>query len=213
MNWEHTPNTPEAVLAQLLPFLLHAHRIYEVVVPEATFDEFTSKGETELEGCHHSSAVRIRVKRGFKIKPQGLDYFMRPLSNNGIEVFYKRHRIKFYKGANGQPPACGKSEAKKAFYQQSLLGEDYERYLSRRLVVIYKVARDGTFIGLDLACPKGVLSDYEPPELYWSIPVPHPATVQSSEVKYEQKPDDLEIRREDDDVDDLDISLEGTDGE
>ena len=80
------------------------------------------------------------------------------------------------------------------------------------MVVIYKVARDGTFIGLDLACPKGVLSDYEPPELYWSIPVPHPATVQSSEIKYEQQPDDLEIRREDD-VDDLDISLDGTDGE
>lgn len=210
MNQGNIPNTPEAVLAELLPFLLHAHRIYEVAVPEATLDEFTSKGEEEIEGCHHSSAVRIRVKRGFKNKPPGLEYSMRSLNNNGIEVFHKGHAIKFYKGVNGQPPACGQSEAKRSFYQQSLLGEIYEGLLARRLVVIYRVAKDGTLLGLDLACPKGVLSDYEPPELYWSIPVPHPATIQSGTTPYAPSPDDLNIQREDEDEGDLDISLDGT---
>ena len=56
-----------------------------------------------------------------------------------------------------------------------------------------------------------MISDYAPPELYWSIPVPHPATVQSSELKYNERPDELEdIKHADEDDEDLDISLDGT---
>ena len=182
-------------------------------MPEATYDEFTAKGVEQIEGCHHSSAIRIRARRGFADKPPDLDYTVQDLTNNGLEVFHKRHTIKFFKGVNGQPPACRKSENRKAFYQQSLFGVLHESFLARNLVVIYNVAKDGTFLGLDLACPKDVVSDYAPPELYWSIPVPHPATMQDSEIKYEQAPDDLDIKRDDEDEGDLGISLDGTDDE
>jgi len=207
-------DAPEATLAELLPFLLHAHKIFEVAIPEATLDEFTSKGEEEIEGCHHASAVRIRACRGFRNKPPDLEYTMRPLSFNGLEAIYKGRTLKFYKGVNGRPPACGKSDTRKAFYQQSLFGVADEQFSARKLVVIYNVARDGTLLGLDLACPKGVVTDYEPPELHWSIPVPHPATLQNSDIKYEQKPGDLDdIRRNDEDIDDLDIRRDGTSDE
>lgn len=207
-------DAPEFTLAELLPFLLHAHKIFEVAIPEATLEEFTSKGEEEIEGCHHASAIRIRARRGFRNKPPNLDYTIRPLSFNGLEMLYKGRTIKFYKGVNGRPPACGKSDTRKAFYQQTLFGSVNDLFPAHKLVVIYNVARDGTFLGLDLACPKGVVSDYEPPELHWSIPVPHPATVHKSDIKYEQKPDDLdEIRRDDEEIDDLDISRDGTDDE
>ena len=213
MNRGNLPNTPEAVLAHLLPFLLFAHKVFEVAVPEATLDEFVSKGVEEIEGCHHSSAIRIRVRRGLSDKPPDLEYLMRDLTNNGLEIFYKEHTIKFFKGVNGQPPPCGKSDTRKAFYQQSLFGVLHESFLARNLLVIYNVAKDGTFLGLDLACPKGVVSDYAPPELHWSVPVPHPATIQGSEAEYEQLPDDLDIKRDDEDEGDLGISLDGTDDE
>lgn len=42
--------------------------------------------------------------------------------------------------------------------------------------------------------------------------MPHPATLQGADSKYDIEPDDLdEIRRGDEDADDLDISLDGTD--
>jgi hypothetical protein len=204
------PGKPEDIILKLWSFLSFAYRIYEAVVPEATFEEFISKGEKEIEGCHHSSAVRVRVKRALKQRPPDLVFTTIPLANNGIEVHYLGHEIKFYKGVNGHPPPCGDSEAKRAFYQQPLLDEDDLH--ARRLVVICTVAKDGTFIGLDLACPKGIVTDSAPPECYWSIPIPHPATFQTTDSPYEAEPDDLEIRRNDDeDEDDLGISLDGTD--
>jgi hypothetical protein len=206
------PNTPEEVLAKLWLFLSHAYRIYEAVVPEATFEEFVAKGEQEIEGCHHSSAVRIRVRRALRQKPPDLNFTVMPLANNGIEVLYLGHTIKFYKGVNGHPPPCGDSEAKRDFYQQSFLDGDDELH-ARKLVVICNVAKDGTFLGLDLACPKGVVTDYTPPECYWSIPIPHPATGLRVETPYEGPADDLDIKRPEDkekDEDDLDIRRKGT---
>src|SRR5688572_8873134 len=110
------PSKPEDVLAKLWSFLSYAYKIYEAVVPEATFEEFISKGEAEIEGCHHSSAVRIRVRRAFKQRPSDLTFGTVPLANNGIEVHYLGHKIKFYKGVDGLPPPCGDSDAKRDFY-------------------------------------------------------------------------------------------------
>jgi hypothetical protein len=50
-----TSEPPESVLAQLLPFLKVAYKIYEESVSEATFEEFISK-EEELEPFHHARA-------------------------------------------------------------------------------------------------------------------------------------------------------------
>src|SRR6185369_1648093 len=83
------PFKPEDVLAKLLPFLSYAYKIYEAVVLEATFEEFISKGETEIEGCHHSSAVRIRVKRALRRRPPDLHFVAIPLAFNGIEVHHQ----------------------------------------------------------------------------------------------------------------------------
>jgi hypothetical protein len=201
------PDTPEITLNNLLPLLSHVYPIFEAAVAEATFDEFTSKGETVIEGCHHSSAIRIRVKRALVIKPESLNYDVEPLNFNGLQVFYEGHDIKFLKGVNGHPPACGGSASRKAFYQQTLFEEEY----ISRLVVIYRVATDGSFLGMDLAAPKGVVSDNAPPELHWSIPIPHPSTLQQAQQSYEQPPDELDEISASDDEDDLDISLDGTD--
>lgn len=211
MTRVNIPNTPEAALAELLPLLKVAHRIYEEVIPQVV-EEFTSKKEA-IEPFHFASAVRYKARMLFiKNKTPELDYIVLDLLNNGIEVVYKGRNIKFYKGVNGQVPACGQSGSRKAFYQQSLFASIYQDFLAHNLVVIYNVTRDGTFLGLDLASPKGVSSDYEPPQLDWSIPVPHPATMQGMENKYDKKPDDLnEIKRPDEDEGDLDISLDGTD--
>lgn len=214
MKRGNTPDTPEAVLAELLPFLLHAYRIFDEAVPEATLEEFTSKGDEVIEPIHHSSATRIRAKRRFiSNKPSEMDYTVGDLLNNGLEFVYNGRVIKFLKGRDGQPPPCGKSRQRRAFYQHTLFGKSYEQEIAKELVVIYNVTRDGVFLGLDLACTKGVISDYEAPELHWSIPVPHPATVQATGNPYESQPDDLdeEIKRDDEDEGDLDISLDGTD--
>jgi hypothetical protein len=130
---------------------------------------------------------------------------MIPRLNNGIEALFKGRSIKFYKGANGLPPACGTSQAKKSFYQQPLIEDAF----AAKLVAIYNITKDGVLLGLELACPKGVVKDFETPEVHWSIPVPHPATTQSTENRYERGPDDLnDIKRKDDeDEGDLDISL------
>lgn len=202
---------PEDVLAKLWPFLSYAYRIYEAVVPESTFDEFLSKGETEVEGCHHSSAVRIRVRRALKQRPPDLNFITIPLANNGIEVHHLGHQIKFYKGVNGHLPPCGDSDAKRDFYQQSFLDDDV--LYARKLVVICNVTKDGTFLGLELACPKGVVTDSAPPEIYWSIAIPHPATGLRVETPYEEPADELYIKRDDqdEDEDDLGIRRKGTD--
>jgi hypothetical protein len=201
---------PEDVLSKLWPLLSYSYRIYEALVAEATFEEFTSKGEIEIEGCHHSSAVRIRVRRALKQRPSDLTFTTIPLANNGIEIHYLDHRIKFYKGVDGQPPPCGDSEAKRAFYQQSFLDED--ELHAQNLVVICNVAKDGSFLGLDLACPKGVVTDSAPPECYWSVPIPHPATDLTVAAPYDVPPDDLDEIKRLNEEDDLDIKRrEGTD--
>ncbi|HBB95553.1 MAG TPA: hypothetical protein DC054_09190 [Blastocatellia bacterium] len=202
-------NTPEETLSKLQPFLSHIYPMFEAAVSEATVEEFTSKGYEDIDGCHHSSAIRIRVRRLLDNKPSHLKYDTEPLNNNGLEVWHKGHNIKFFKGVNGRPPAPGKSEKRKAFYQQPLFGDHFR---AEKLVGIYNVAGDGTFMGLDLACPKDITSEYGIPELHWSIPVPHPATLQTADAKYQQSPDELtEIRRaEQRDEDDLDISKDGT---
>jgi hypothetical protein len=203
------PDTPENVLENLLSLLSHVYPIFEAAVAEATYDEFVSKGVKDIEGCHHSSAVRIRVKRALAVKPDGLQYEVEPLNFNGLEVFHKGYDIKFLKGVNGHPPACGASVSRKGFYQQPLFGDELS-YL--RLVVIYRVASEGSFLGMDLAAPKDVVFDNAPPELHWSIPIPHPSTLQQVDQPYEQPPDELdEIVSASDDEDDLDISLDGTD--
>jgi hypothetical protein len=209
MNRGDDPNRPESVLAAHIPFLAHAYRVFEESVSEATFDEFTSK-EEEIEPFHHASSVRIRAKRRLlKNKPRGLEYEMRPLLNNGLEAVHSGRSIKFYKGVNGHAPACGTSHAKRAFYQQPLFGFE----LPSRLVVIYNVTKDGLLLGLDLINPKGVVEDFAAPEVYWSIPIPHPATLQQSRDEYESKPGDLDEIKRDDDEGDLDISLDGTSDE
>jgi hypothetical protein len=209
----NTGNTPEDILTELLPFLKLAYRVFEEAVPE-TLEEFQAK-EEEIEPFHYASSVRFNAKRRLvKNKPSDLDFQLLDLLNNGLEAFYKGYDIKFYKGVNGSPPAAGRSKTRKAFYQQSLFGVGYEHeQAKRRVVVIWNCAsKDRTFLGLDLTCPKGVIKDYEPPELYWSIPVPHPATVQDASNKYDSKPDELDnIKRNDEDEGDLDISLDGTD--
>jgi hypothetical protein len=206
------PDTPEAILAELLPFLSHVYPIFEAAVSEATFDEFTSKGETVIEGCHHSSAIRIRVRRALVEKPDGLEYEIEPLNFNGLEVYHQGYDVKFYKAVNGHPPACGTSDARRDFYQQPLFGEDDDGILNQRLVVIYRVASDGSFLGMDLACPKDVVSDFAPPELHWSITVPHPGTLLNAAHRYEAPPDELdEITATDEDETDLDITRDGTD--
>lgn len=203
-------NTPEEILSKLLAFLSHVYPMFEAATAEATVDEFTSKGDEEIEGCHHSSAIRIRVRRALKNKPPNLKYDIEPLNNNGLEVWHLGHNIKFLKGVNGHPPAPGKSENRKAFYQQPL--PLFDDYFTERLVVVVNVAKDGTFLGLDLACPKDVTSDYGIPECHWSIPIPHPATLKRADEKYAQPADELnEIRRADErDEDDLDISKDET---
>jgi len=206
------PSKPEDVLSKLWPLLSYSYRIYEALVAEATFEEFTTKGEIEIEGCHHSSAVRIRVRRALKQRPSDLPFTTIPLANNGIEIHYLGHRIKFYKGVNGHPPPCGDSEAKRAFYQQSFLDED--ELHAQNLVVICNVSKDGSFLGLDLACPKGVVTDSTPPQCYWSIPIPHPATDLPASESYDVPQDDLDIKHPGEEEDDLDIKKrEGTDDE
>jgi len=209
------PFKPEDVLAKLLPFLSYAYKIYEAAVHEATFEEFISKGETEIEGCHHSSAVRIRVKRALRWRPPDLHFVAIPLAFNGIEVHHQGHQIKFYKGVNGHPPPCGDSDAKRAFYHQPFPEiENDDEIHARRLVVICNVSKDGSFLGLELACPKGVVTDFAPPECYWSIPIPHPATDLPAIESYDVPPDDLDIKRPGEEEDDLDIKRrDGTDDE
>jgi hypothetical protein len=63
---------------------------------------------------------------------------------------------------------------------------------------------------MDLACPKDVVSDYAPPELHWSISIPHPATLHSVGHNYELLPDELDEITTPEDEDDLDIPLDGT---
>jgi len=205
MNRGNDPNAPETILNELIDFLSHAYKVYEESVAEATFEEFTSKDE-EIEPFHHASCVRFRIRRRLsKNKPPGLEYQMRPLSNNGVYAIYKERSIRFYKGVDGHAPACGTSQAKKDFYQQTLFD------LPTKLVVIYNVTKDGLLLGLDLINPKGVVKDFETPQVHWSISIPHPATMQSGASPYAPQPDDLnkEIRRDDSDEDDLDISLDG----
>lgn len=199
-------NTPETVLSELLPLLSYMYPMFEAAVAGATYDEFTSKGETLIEGCHHSSAIRIRVKRALADKPDGLNYEVEPLNFNGLEIFYKNYDVKFLKAVNGHPPAPGTSASRRDFYQQEL----FDAIVSQKLVVIYRVASDGSFLGMDLACPKDVVSDFAPPELHWLITIPHPSTLHSATQGYEPSPDDLEITSADEDIDDLDISLDGT---
>lgn len=208
MNRGNDPDAPETMLNELIEFLSHAYKIYDESVAEATFQEFTSKDE-EIEPFHHASCVRFRARRRLsKNKPRGLEYDMRPLSNNGVYAIYKGRSIRFYKGVDGRAPACGTSEAKKAFYQQSFFD------LPTKLVVIYNVTKDGSLLGLDLINPKGVVKDFEAPEVHWSIPVPHPATLQSGTTPYAPTPDEMDkdIKRREDE-DDLDITLVGTDDE
>lgn len=211
MNRGNDPNAPESILDDHIDFLAHAYKIYEEAVSEATYQEFTSKDE-EIEPCHHASCVRFRARcRLNKNKPNGLEYEMRSLLNNGVEAVHKGRSIKFYKGVDGRAPSCGNSETKKAFYQQPLFGFE----LPRKLVVIYNVTKDGHLLGLDLINPKGVVEDFQAPEVHWSIPVPHPATLQSGITPYAPTPDEMDkdIKRKEDDEDDLDITLVGTDDE
>lgn len=201
------------ILSKLLDLLVFSHKIFDEAVAE-TLEEFAAKKE-EIDPSHYSNSVRYNAKRRFaKLKPPDIAYELKSLANNGIEVAYKGHTIKYYKGVDGLPPAAGQSKTRKAFYTKSLFGDDHEADIARELVVIWNVTqKERYFLGLDLTCPIGVVDEYEPPQLHWSEPVPHPATVQEVSIKYDPKPDELDDIKRNEDEDDLGISKDGTEDE
>lgn len=181
--------------------------------------QFEVDGE-EIQPMHLFDTMRYKAV--IHLKAQG--YELKDLSLNGLHITYKGYDIKVLKFQNnGQPPIAGKSKSRLRFYNHNfnrklpcvdeLYGVIEELGLEdrRELIVLYKVGRDGNFLGLELACTEKAEHQFASPSLSWNIPIPHPAKSQSSNKYEEQSKDISTFEDENEAVDDLDIFKDGTD--
>jgi hypothetical protein len=164
----------------------------------------------------------MRYKTVLSLKDKG--YTLKNLSMYGIQISYKGYDIKVLKvSPKGLPPICGKSLNRWKFYNhkfpQTLPGfDEFENIIKeleleerRELLVLYKVGRDGNFLGLELICTEKTVGDFAPPLIAWQHSVPHPAKSTSNKTQYEEMPKDVRTFEDDNDVaDDVDIFQDGT---
>lgn len=164
----------------------------------------------------------MRYKAALHLRAKG--YNLKDLSMNGIHIFHKGYSLKLLKAASdGGPPIAGQSKSRWEWYnhgfgQHFLFEDDMASVIReigaeerRELIVLYKVARDGSFRGLTLLCIESASKQYGKPEVAWDTSVPHPATTATTYTSYEQEPTDLgNIDLRQDEADDLDIFKDGT---
>ncbi|HEX8398804.1 MAG TPA: hypothetical protein VF644_15330 [Pyrinomonadaceae bacterium] len=213
MIWK---NPPEQAFSDLRDVIYHTYRLTERAL--ATVQARQESERKNFSVYYYSHSVRFEIRTALEADAIFYGYTVKDLPNDGIEISHKGYKIKLLKGRGGHPPPAGRSKQRRAFYQQSLFGVEYELDLTKNLVLIWSVNNRGAFLGLELCCPKQSFDDYESPLLHWSMTVPHPATEQEP-VEFDEyisdDSDDLsEIRRQDDDdFDEWDIFKQGTDDE
>jgi hypothetical protein len=163
----------------------------------------------------------MRYKACIYLREKG--YNLKDLSLYGIHINCKGYEIKVLKYQNnGLPPICGKSANRWKFYNHKFnrklpgIDEFYDVIKElgleerRELLVLYKVGKDGNFLGLELACTEKAEHKFAPPLLDWKIPVPHSAKTSSNTNKYEEQAKDVtNFETEDDTADELDIFHDG----
>ncbi len=161
----------------------------------------------------------MRYKARLDLKAKG--YELKDLSMDGLHISYKGYEIKVLKTQkDGQPPLCGKSKNRWKFFnhkkQPSLFDEfadtirEFGLEEQRELLVLYRVGRDGNFLGLELTCTENFEQLYAPMPLDWRIATPHPANIQAQLDKYDEPSKDVTIFDDQEDDQDLDIFKDGT---
>ncbi len=161
----------------------------------------------------------MRYKARLDLEAKG--YELKDLSMDGLHISYKGYEIKVLKTQNdGQPPLCGKSKNRWKFFnhkkQLSLFDEfantikEFGLEERRELLVLYRVSRDGNFLGLELTCTNNFEQLYAPMPLDWKITTPHPAVMQAQLDIYDEPSKDVTIFDDQEDDQDLDIFKDGT---
>jgi hypothetical protein len=167
---------PEATqaLARLRPLLSLAYRAYEHSIEKARA-YFQSESLTyspyafaSIARCHFHEFVSAPqwASIGFKL-------FRRP--NDGIDLLYRHCRIRVWKGGDeGQLPPLRSDGMAEYCYQPSLFPFGALGAPPRKLAVTWELNSDQSLKALFLICPKLGGKDGE---VYWSIEIPHPATM------------------------------------
>lgn len=180
---------------------------------------FEEDGE-KVQSMHLFETMRYKAA----IYLKSLGYDLHDLPMNGIHIFHKGYSLNILKATpDGGPPIAGRSKKRWGFYnhhwgQDGLFKDDMAEVIKemgaeerRELVILYKVARDGTFIGLTLTCIEAAPTQYGKPKVAWDTTVPHPGAAVQAGTVYEQQPVDLgNIDTQDDSADDLGIYKDGT---
>lgn len=179
MRDQQTDPDPDATETLRLqwPLLALVYRAYEQAIEKArayfqseklTYSPYAFAG---LARCHfHDFVSAPRWDRiGFRIIR---------LPNDGIDLQYRDCRIKVWKGGDeGQLPLI-RSDAMGIYcYQPSLFPIGTLGAPPRRLAVTWELNGDRGLKALFLICPQFGAKEGE---VYWSIEIPHPATMLSA---------------------------------
>jgi hypothetical protein len=204
---------------ELRPFLVDLDFALQLAVPKA-HKFFSSYEEKPVNKPLLSNLIRYYVleylwSRGHNAKESDPDgWGMRSLSNNGIEVLYKRSCIRIRKGLE---PPCPMTSSAQDFYQQSLFEECGEDSVVTNLLILWNLRYDLQYSGdMHIVRPvngdaKTVVCDWSKRVVLGKASIDPECVVPSEYALPTELPLDPSIQSEDEDEDE-DEEGTGTDG-
>lgn len=176
------PETALAEMAELRPLLYEAFEVGTQVArehfatTEASFDPWMFAHLTRFHAKQHL------IRLGYPVSDTGDGHSLEEIPYSGLWLrFQARERlyqIRIFKSHYGDTPSPGNSAIKQRYYQQLPVGVELTEEQQKavvNLLVLWDVNGLHTLTGLSLVCPRNGNAAQSSVELFWSVPIPHPA--------------------------------------
>jgi hypothetical protein len=134
-----------------------------------------------IEPTLASALVRYRMKAYLADRAEVVEeYDQEDLANIGLCIRAGKYCIRIWKSGGDFIPPPGRSRSKHGFLHQQLEfvfpdQPGIPRMTELNLVVLWNVDPSYHLTGMHLACPKAAPTNYSTVEVYWAIPIDHPA--------------------------------------
>lgn len=179
MNTPIIPAAPET-LESLNPLLTVVFEALESGTLHAR-EYFEQQGDQPVEPYLYAHLVRYRAKQHLETHGHAVQFTTDDIAYSGLQVCFDRYRVRILKADQGDVPAPGISNRRQQFWAQLHLNIDQLSMFEDgtpppvNLLVIWDVDGRHNLAPLTLACPKGGGTHRRSVEVYWHIPIPHPA--------------------------------------
>jgi hypothetical protein len=184
-------DAPQRFLVRLLPIIRFIFAFLEAGIKEA-YKLHEDKKARRIDPWYFAHTVRWSTWLALdELRRAGSVKFLlgeKPMS--GLEVAYDNLSLKILRPEDDELPEA-KNEQQKLFYGANIFNDGTEEFFSiNSLVLVWEYEPSTQSLTAKLVCPRPDGS------MYWSVPVPHPATL--VEAPPEPQPqDDLVYERND----------------